>query len=117
MVDAREALAAGRRAVMPLRHLRVRFPFSIEINEQEELLVVGSYDVKDSMLTIVDFTRRDPQALSVLASVPVDGSVLPQGRAAGINYWMSEPFESRIIGYLGRGIRRPNPIDLVAAVL
>lgn len=115
-VDIYQARASGRRAVMRSEQL-IKYPFHVELDEDLGLAVVGSYDVQDSRLAIFELDGQRETLGKRISMLPVNGTALPEGRAAAVNYWMSEPFQSRIIGLLSQGLRVPNPIDLVAAVL
>jgi len=83
-------------------------------------MVPASYELPDSRVVVFDKAKRGKAETLLgaqVADVPTTGVKLPTGRAAAINYWMSQPFESRVIGFLGQGRKPINPIDLVAAVL
>lgn len=115
-VDINAVEKSGRRAIRSATR-RVKFPFNVEWDEESGLLVVGSYDVPDSRLVVMDYKAGAGLDGLPISDIPVDGTRLPEGKAAGLNYWMSQPFESRIIGFLARGVAPVNPIDLVALVL
>lgn len=115
-VDVYDAVKGGRRSVRGSQQL-VEFPFGIEIAEEQRMLIVGSYNVARSRLNLFEFDTAKSAVGSRIADLPVSGASIPRGSASTINYWMSEPFESRIVGYLTRGPRIVNPIDLVAIVL
>jgi YVTN family beta-propeller protein len=117
VVDLLQTTTLGRRAVSVATTIPAKGPFTVELSDTANLLVVGTYDVKDSRIVVYDNDPASPHMSSVLANLPTDGTALPSGRAGEVNYWMSEPFENRIIGYLGGGLRMENPTDLVAAVL
>lgn len=118
-IDVYRAVTEGRRAITNV-HQSIRYPFAIELREDLGLMVVGSYHVEDTRITVLDYKlSKNPSELirGKICDIPVDGLSVPTGKAAQVNYWMSMPFESRILGFLARGALRADPIDLVAMVL
>jgi hypothetical protein len=80
-------------------------------------MIVGSYEVQNSRLAVVDLASGSPGARPVLSDIPTDGSELPQGRASHVNYWFNVPFETRVIGIVPTTVSDERPPEIVAVVL
>lgn len=115
-VDLYRALEKRSDAMLGAQFV-VRQPFAIEVQEDLGLMIIGSYEVQNSRLAVVDLSSGAPGAHPVLSEIPADGSVLPTGRAAEVNYWFNVPFETRVIGIVPKETTTPQPPEIVAAIL
>jgi len=115
-VDLYRAKREGARAILGSQFI-VKQPFAIELQEELGLMVVGSYEVQNSRLAVVDLSSGAPGAHVVLSELPADGSVLPTGRAATADYWFNVPFQTRVIGIVPKETSMPRPPEIVAAIL
>jgi YVTN family beta-propeller protein len=115
-IDLKRAVKEGAGAILGSQHV-VDQPFAIELQEEMGLMIVGSYQVQNSRLAILDLNTGSPGSHDKLTEIPADGSVMPEGRAAGANYWFNVPFETRVVGVkAGRSTDRLPP-DIVAVIL
>ena len=117
VVDLNAARRGSRRAVVS-RNKSVRFPFDPELDERNGLLAVGSYEgPRNRRLTVFDVKPTTRSLRKPIVDMELDGRLVPitNTRAGAVNYWMHEPFESRIIGIMPRGLI--NPMDIVVAIL
>lgn len=115
-VDVYKAAAGAPGALLGSQFV-VKQPFAIELQEDLGLMVIGSYEVQDSRLAVVDLRSGRPGGHDKITEIPADGSVLPSGRAATVNYWFNVPFETRVLGIVSKETMEPKPPEIVAAVL
>lgn len=114
-VDVYRALSQGESAILGRQRILNR-PFAIELQEDLGMMIVGSYEVQNSRLAIVDLASGEPGSRPIISDIPANGSVLPEGRASHVNYWFNVPFETRVIGIVPKekGLQPP---EIVAAIL
>jgi hypothetical protein len=117
-VDLYEAAKSGTAAVIGCEHV-APYPFGIEIDEKEGVVVIGSYNLYDSKIVVLEFHEDAQEILgNKVAEIPVYGDVQLTGRAAEINFWFSQPFESQVIGIVTEGDEEfLTPANVVSAVL
>jgi len=114
-VDLYRAVKEGSAAIQGRQQI-VKRPFAIELQEDMDLMVVGSYEVQNSRIAIVDLAGGSPGARPILSDIPTDGSELPLGRASQLSYWFNVPFETRVIGIVPT-VSDEQPPEIVAVVL
>jgi YVTN family beta-propeller protein len=116
-IDLYAALVRGEEAILGRQHV-VEHPFAITLDESLGLMAIGSYEVQDSRIVVLDLETGRPGSHELIAEIPSDGSVAPTGRAAQANYWFNVPFETKIMGLIAQPISEDvRPPDFVAAVL
>jgi YVTN family beta-propeller protein len=117
IVDVYSAAAGGASAVVGCEHPSA-YPFGIEIDEKAGVVVIGSYNLHDSKIVVLEFNEQNEEILGPkIAEVPIYGDAPPTGKAAGLSFWFSQPFESRIIGFVpDTDETLPTP-EMVAVVL
>jgi len=99
-VDLYAAAAGGNSAVIGCEH-PAAYPFGIEIDEKAGVVVIGSYNLEDSKIVVLEFDKENQEVLGEkIAEIPIYGDAPPTGKAAALSFWFSQPFESRVIGFV-----------------
>jgi YVTN family beta-propeller protein len=75
----------------------IRFPFFVEIDRDEGLVLFSSGIEKK-------FALLDTRTREWCGIHPSDGTAFPSGRASTLNIWMTDPAHDRITGILPRGL-------------
>jgi YVTN family beta-propeller protein len=116
-LDVYGALKHGSQAILGCEHV-VQYPFSMEIDEQLGVFIVGSYNLQDSQIVVLDFDKENPATIGPkLAGLPIDGSITPTGKAAEMTYWFSQPFENRIMGFVTQYEEEERLPDIMAVAV
>lgn len=116
-VDLYAAAAGGDSGVIGCEH-PVPYPFGIEVDEKAGVVVIGSYNLQDSKIVVLEFNKDNEEVLGPqIAEIPIYGETLPEGRASELSFWFSQPFESKVIGIVPDADESLPAPEMVAFIL